>query len=389
MYRVLAVSQNPRNHELLHDALAQDFEIHALDGDNIALQDITRTFVEKNVDLIILDVDLRDLNGLSVLGSLRTDTTTQNVPIVMVVCGDVDSQTVMAFNNGATDCLALPCSRLVVRARIRAACRRSPMRDSARPADQAGRLIGFIGAKGGVGTTTVAVNTGVALVEKELQVTIVDLRGYFGTMAAHLGVYPDEHPHNIADLLEESTDNITAESVEKLLVHHASGMNVLLGAQHGDGYHRVTSEQAESLVTSLRGHAHFTIFDLPACPTEAVETVIKNCDQVLVVLEREPASVQAAKVLFSTLVADGVLHGDIGAVVVHRAAVSSPIPLEYLREQLCCPIVAMIPPASEACAAAARSREPLIQFRHDSDCAEALENFANKLTGDHLPALAF
>jgi MinD-like ATPase involved in chromosome partitioning or flagellar assembly len=98
-----------------------------------------------------------------------------------------------------------------------------------------GTNVGVIGTKGGVGTATVTVNTGVALVERGLQVTMVDLRGYFGTMAAHLGVHPGDHPHNLAERLDEQAENISHDSVEQLLFRHRSGMKVLLGAQDGDG----------------------------------------------------------------------------------------------------------------------------------------------------------
>ncbi len=389
MYQILVISESPTNHELLRTALDQEFEVHDPAGGTLDEQRILRTIAERPVDLVILDFDLENLNSLSVLTLLQTDSSTQHVPIVMITCEQMDSQTAIALNKGAADCIALPCSKLVVEARIRSVCRRGSSTPSTPWPEQSGRLIGFIGAKGGVGTTTVAVNTGVALVERELQVTLADLRGFFGTMAAHLGVYPNEHPHNLAELLDAPVEEINSGSVERLLIHHTSGMNVLLGAQDGDGYHQITAEQAEALVTSLRGHANYTIFDLPAWPTAAVETVLANCEQVILVLERDPAAVQAAKVLLSTLVSDGVVHGDISAVVVNRTVVSSPIPIDYLQQNLSCPIIAMIPPASDACAAAARSREPLIQFRHDLDCAEALESLAEKLTMDHIPALSF
>ena len=387
MYRVLAVSESDANRQFLQDALCRDFDLRL--AEIITVEDIRRTILDSEIDLVILDHELGALDGLSALRGLRADDDVSATPVVMVTCADVDSQTVMAFNCGATDCLSLPCSKLVIQARVQAACRRSSGSEHAPSGQPEGRTIAFIGAKGGVGTTTVAVNAGVALLEREHSVAIADLRGFFGTMSAHFGVYPDEHPHNLAEILDEPADIITPASVGQLLVHHISGMKVLLGAQKGDGYHRITAEQAERLVLSLQQHARYTIFDLPPCPTEAVEAVLRHCEQVYVVLEREPASLQAAKVLLSTLISDGVVHGDIGAVVVNRTGVAFPIQLDYLRKHLSCPIVAMIPPASEACAAAARSREPLVSFCHDSDCAEALEELADKLTQHHLCQLAF
>ena len=389
MHRLLAVSPNWAHHDLLRTSFDRNYELHSLNDETIDVEAITNAVVELGIDAVVLDIDLGETDGLSALTALQANPATRHVPIVMITCEQMDSQTALALNKGAADCVSLPCSKLVIQARIRHVCQTTAAPAYAAPEQQGGRLIAFIGAKGGVGTTTVAVNAGVALVERQHSVTIVDLRGFFGTMAAHLGVYPSEHPHNLAELLDGAADAINEESVEKLLIRHTSGMKVLLGAQEGDGYHRITGDHTQALVASLRGHAEYTIFDLPTWPTDAVETVLANCEQVILVLEREPAAVQAAQVVLSTLVSDGIVHGDIAAVVVNRGAVASPIPVDYLQQHLDCPIIAMIPPASDACAAAARSHEPLIQFRHDLDCAEALEDLAEKLTQGHLAALAF
>lgn len=388
MNRVLLVSENSSILEQLRAALDREVVIEALDN-GIGCDTIAQAVVDRDIDVVILDFDLGDLDAFSVLKSLQQDELKICAPIVMVTCNQMESQVAIALNNGADDCISLPCSKLLLQARVRHACRRATSKRLTQQQETSGRVIAFIGAKGGVGTTTVAVNSGVALVERQLPVTLVDLRGFFGTMAAQLGVHPNEHPHSIAELLTIPANEITPERVDSLLIHHSSGMKVLLGPQEGDGYHRITRDQAESLVASLRGHASYTIFDLPAWPTEAVETVLGKCDQVLLVLEREPASVHAAQVLLNTIISDGVIHGNISAVVVNRSLIASPIPIAYLQQNLSCPIIAMIPPAPDACAAAARSYEPLIMFRHDLDCAEALAALAEKLTTDHPPVLAF
>lgn len=388
MNRVLVVSGNASNVEQLRAAIDHQFTVDVL-GVPLSVDVIEQAVVERKVDVLILDFDLGDLDAFSVLGALQRDEFKRFVPIVMVAGQRIESQVAIALNNGAEDCISLPCSKLLLQARIRHACRRANTKRSDLRSEATGRTIAFIGAKGGVGTTTVAVNSAVALVERQLSVTLVDLRGFFGTMAAQLGVHPNEHPHSIAELLAIPDVEITPEKVESVLVQRACGMKVLLGPQEGDGYHRVTRNQADAIVAILRGQSQYTIFDLPAWPTEAVQAVLGKCDQVLLVLERDPASVQAAQVLLRTLVSDGIVHGNIAAVIVNRSIVASPIPIAYLQQNLSCPIIAVIPPAPDACAAAARSFEPLIMFRHDLDCAEALAALAKKLAVDHPAMLAF
>src|SRR5258708_3653394 len=111
-------------------------------------------------DLIILDVMMPDFNGYEVCKRLRANATTATIPIIMFTAKTLIDDKVAGYEVGADDYLTKPTHPLELFSRVKAMLARSAAQR--RPADKLGRVIGIIGAKGGVGTTTVAINIAAA-----------------------------------------------------------------------------------------------------------------------------------------------------------------------------------------------------------------------------------
>jgi pilus assembly protein CpaE len=94
----------------------------------------------------------------------------------------------------------------------------------ARPGN--GKILTIVGTKGGVGTTSLATNLGVALAAGlPREVVLVDLARPF----PHVGQFLDlKSPHTIKDLAD-STSSLDSIFVEKVVQKHKSGLDVLLG----------------------------------------------------------------------------------------------------------------------------------------------------------------
>ena len=117
-------------------------------------------------DLILLDVKMPELDGIQVLRRLKSDERTRDIPVIIVTALTAEADVATSLDEGAVDHISKPFSELIVRARVRAALRNraaAAARDGTSPAPKRGRVIGFTGIKGGVGVTTAAVNTAVAI----------------------------------------------------------------------------------------------------------------------------------------------------------------------------------------------------------------------------------
>jgi len=76
-------------------------------------------------DLILLDVQMPHLDGLSVARQLRQDVTLADVPIVMLTGRSTDRDIEAAFAEGVTDYITKPFAVSQMRARVRSWLSRS------------------------------------------------------------------------------------------------------------------------------------------------------------------------------------------------------------------------------------------------------------------------
>jgi len=76
-------------------------------------------------DLILLDIMLPDIDGLEVLRQLRTDVTTENIPIIMLTARSEETDKVIGLGMGADDYVTKPFGMRELEARVRNALRRS------------------------------------------------------------------------------------------------------------------------------------------------------------------------------------------------------------------------------------------------------------------------
>ena len=80
---------------------------------------------ENKFDLIILDLMLPGIPGLDVCKSLKRDTNTTNIPIIMLTAKDGEVDKIVGFELGADDYVTKPFSLRELLARVRAVLKRT------------------------------------------------------------------------------------------------------------------------------------------------------------------------------------------------------------------------------------------------------------------------
>src|SRR5439155_13069202 len=117
---------------------------------------------------------------------------------------------------GVTECIAEP----VTQGSLESAIGRVMVQ---RAAPVEGRVFAVIGAKGGVGATTIAVNLAEAIARAAGDALLVDLNVATGDAAVFLGVEPR---FTIVDALE-NTQRLDENFFRGLVVHTRSGLDLL------------------------------------------------------------------------------------------------------------------------------------------------------------------
>ena len=120
--RVLVVEDEAPIRELLrlHLSLGGFDVTEAADGTR-ALEIARAT----GFDLLVLDVMLPGIDGITVCRAVRVDSANVTTPILMVTARDTEADTVIGLESGADDYLAKPCGVRELMARVSALMRRA------------------------------------------------------------------------------------------------------------------------------------------------------------------------------------------------------------------------------------------------------------------------
>lgn len=105
---MLVVDDDPSVGEM-HCDMLESFDCDKLMRDNG--KDALRLAAEKKPDLILLDMVMPSMNGLTVLRSLKSDSATKKIPVVMLSGEQKGSDVEAAFALGAVDYIIKPAVR--------------------------------------------------------------------------------------------------------------------------------------------------------------------------------------------------------------------------------------------------------------------------------------
>jgi DNA-binding response OmpR family regulator len=378
--KILVVDDEPNVLRLIGYALQiEGYEIVTAETGVEALSKVET----EGPDLVILDIMLPDLSGIEVCQQLRSKPETIDLPIIMLSARTQVPDRIKGLEAGADEYVTKPVDSDEMVARVAALLDRTQrLRQVQRV--RRGKVLGFIGAKGGVGTSTVALNVASVLARQEKSVIAVELRSNYGTFSLQLRKVPGE---NLGSLPELDPERSNERELSKRLFSSPFGLRVLFGPQKADEFKEIEPDQAEAVIEGLAGMADYIVIDLPYSASSANQAAIRCCDYVALVVAPELICVMSGKVTLELLKSWGVSGGLVGAVVVNRTIAARAMKLREIRSRLGCEIVGVVTPAVEACIAAQERGVPLVIYQPDNIAAANVTEMANRLIAGEVIAV--
>jgi pilus assembly protein CpaE len=208
---------------------------------------------------------------------------------VMLVMSELHPAVILeAMRAGVNECIAEPLTPETVAAAITGivAQRSSPA---------AGEVFAFVGAKGGVGTTTLAVNVATALSQIEPGTLLIDMHPSYGDAAVLLGCDPR---YSVIDALE-NTHRLDASFFNGLTAQSESGLTLLASSDHPPSA-PVDVHRIELLLDFAVRNFRYTVLDLPRS-NPAILDALQIVSNIFVVTTQELASVRGASRLTAPL----------------------------------------------------------------------------------------
>lgn len=379
--KVLLVEDNPGDARLVQEMLLEEGEDELAIAHVEQLGEALERLGEERFDVILLDLSLPDSHGLDTF--VKVHDRASEVPILVFTGMDDEALGVKAVQEGAQDYLVKGQvdGKSLLRS-MRYAIERSKLsaeqlHDAKR--QRTGKVLGFIGAKGGVGTTTVALNVASVLAQQEKRVIALELRPYHGTFSQQMNQTPVD---SLGNLLELAPERIDDRELSMRLSHTPFGLDLLFSPQKTGEFKEMDSDQAEAVVKGLAGMADYTVVDFPCHPSSATQTAIRLCNSVGLVVEPDLICVKSAKVTLELLASWGVGGSRVGVVVVNRTALPEPVSLAAIKSRLGCEIIGVVPQATEAFIAAQQAGAPIVISHPISLAATNLSELANRVVSD-------
>lgn len=375
-------------HWLTSAANEKEFQVEWVDQLALGLARLSTN----GIDIVLLDLNLPDSRGEATFDTLHA--AFPDVPIV-VLTGEYDEGIGPAtVANGAQDYLvkqgadSASLSHVLRYALIRHRTQREKLKEL--QLKKSGRILGFVGAKGGVGTTTTALNMAVALAMGGKTVILAELRPSFGTLAFHLRQQP---ARSLVRLLKLPPDQIGRHELNSVLCKGPAGVWILFGPKEDEDYQDITPEQSEAIIKGLGQLAEIVILDLPSQLSPASRAATNFCHYAAVITEREPSSSLAARVAvkhLQTWGSRGNFAGGIvltGTIIVNRTIYTNSISFSDMQAQLGCDVVGIIPFGAMEHQRALAEGIPLVLLLPNSDAAISCVEIAQRLAADTVVGL--
>jgi pilus assembly protein CpaE len=161
-----------------------------------------------------------------------------------------------------------------------------------------GRIIAVVGAKGGVGASTIAHNVAWAIArDLALDSVVADLDLAFGTAGLD---YNQDPPQGIAEAVF-SPDRVDTAFIDRLLSKCTDHLSLLAAPATLDRVYDFGSEAFDSIFDTLRSTVPCIVLDVPHQWSGWAKRALIGADDILIVAEPDLANLRNTKNLFDLL----------------------------------------------------------------------------------------
>ncbi len=314
------------------------------------------------VDVAI--VDLRTHHGLpkEVAGFKRRHATTA----VVLVTATLEPTLILdAMRAGISECITDPLSAAAVEAAIaRVAAQKVP--------DTCGQLFAFVGAKGGIGTTTLAVNVATALARTKEPTLFIDLHVAYGDAAVFLGAEPK---FSVVDALE-NIHRLDHSLFKTLVVPTAPGLDLLASSSQGVVW-SVDVQRVRRLLDFALQRYRYVIVDCPRSDATVLDS-LEAASKIVLVANQDLAALRSGSRMAATL--RQRYRADRVMVVVSRFDVKSEIGQGDVERVIGSAVRHRVPSDYRASIEALNRGRPLMLQNH-TQLASSIEALAKELGG--------
>ena len=342
-------------------------------GKSASVQDLTallRLLREESFDLVILP--LQEMGPVE-LATLEREVLRGGSTMVIGTAPQADPGLILqAMRSGIQEFLVFPPNPQEFSAALDRLTRRG------RPEAEQGKTIAVYTAKGGLGTTSIAVNIAFGLADANPtgRVALADFVVHGGDLRVHLNMSP---AYDVGDLVAR-VERIDADLLSSILTPVDGGVWVLPSSDRPEIAELVDSTTAATLIAELKRHFAYTVLDCEHYMTDRTLAALDAADKIVLVTQLNVAALRGTQRTISLCERLGFGEDKL-VIVVNRHQSNEVLTPSDASTLLNMPIFHLLPNDFRTSDGAVSKGVPVGRYDKNARLTQSYSQLVAKLTG--------
>lgn len=335
---------------------------------------------QERPDLILLDLMMPDMDGYEVCRRLRSQEHLAKIPIMMFTAKSQAEDKLRGFNVGVDDYLTKPTRPAELSSRVEAILQRTqtgeapPPAPTPAPARPEKQLVAVLGARGGAGATTVAINLAYCLAGEQQPTCLVD----FDTIQGHVGVYLNQMQQpGLVELLKLPPEDY-ATVLEQYLLDMGNGLQLLPTRPKFDSpVSALPPAKMKHILELLLEPGRIVVADFGCLALEYTQLIAEKAAQILICLRPERPAMLGARQLIHYFSSQATRPNSVHALMLDFG--TGNLPKTAVESFLGIPLANIVSVYGQEIAQATNSGTPLVHLYPNSPMALSFHQLAHEL----------